>query len=277
MVKRKATKTVAGQPAITPIVVATPEQLARRAASHPGLSAEAIEGKARHIRDTVAAQHRAVAARIADLSRPSNPGLAPAERWQRGAEGQEEPLPGEVRPTQRADSGLQQLRRTDKIGDRELVAATRWRGDYELGACGARDPAKSGSGGGVDGYNISAIDALTRYWSAKAAVGGFGDSLLVAFVSDGLSLNAIARSLEAERAAAEKAGRPTGGTWSRQDLTGALVVVLTRLGEHYAEIDALKAKDLPPWERSRVQDERRTAYGQVWRTEVDIAGHGRAA
>lgn len=201
---------------------------------------------------------------------------APDERWQRGAEGREEPLPGEVRPTQRADSGLAQLRRTDKIGDREVAAATRWRGDYELGACGARDPAKSGSGGGVDGYIINAIDALTRYRSAKASVGAFGDSLLVAFVSDGLSLNAIARSLEAERSAAEEAGRHTGGVWSRQDLTGALVVVLTRLGEHYAEIGAMKHKDLPPWERSRVQDDRRKAYGNLWRAEVAKVNHVRA-
>ena len=225
---------------------------------------------------------------------------APDERWQRGAEavlcgnegvshrgnasipGGSASVPAGERPVQRLDSGLAQLRRTDKIGDREVAAATRWRGDYELGNFGARDPEKSGSGGGVDGYNISSIDALTRYRSAKAAVGAFGDSLLVAFVSDGLSLNAIARSLEAERLAAEKAGRPTDGIWSRQDLTGALVVVLTRLGEHYAEIGALKNKDLPPWERSRVRDDRRKAYGSLWRAEVakvDYAGAigGRAA
>ena len=212
--------------------------------------------------------------RPSDRARAIMIDYAPDERWQRGAEAREDTSSG--RPVQRLDSGLQQLRRTDKISDREVVAATRWRGDYELGACGARDPEKSGSGGGVDGYNISAIDALTRYRSAKASVGLFGDSLLIAFVSDGLSLNAIARSLESERLAAEKAGLRTGGVWSRQDLTGALVVVLTRLGEHYAEIDAMKSKDLPPWERSRVADDRRKAYGSLWRAEVAKVDHASA-
>lgn len=212
--------------------------------------------------------------RSSDRARALLIDYAPDERWQRGAEAREEPLPGDRRPVQRADSGLAQLRRAGKIGAHEVVAATRWRSDYELGACGARDTEKSGMGGGVDGFNISATDALTRYNKAKAAVGLFGDMLLRAFVSDSLSLRQISEDLERQRQAAEKAGKDTTAMWSRQDLNGAVVAVLTRLGEHYAEIDA--SRDLPPWERSRIQDERRRAAqtrgfapGGLWLAEVE--------
>lgn len=184
---------------------------------------------------------------------------APSERWQRHTEGRDEPrAPDDRRPVQRADSGLQQLARSRQIGLSLVVAATRWRSDYELGVHGARDPDKSGSGGGVDGYSIARVDALTRHHKAAAAVGRFGTSLLIAFVVESLSLNSIAADLDARRQRAIDAGRDTGGMWSRQDLTGAVVATLARLGEHYSEIDDARGK-LPAYEFSRLLSERRRA------------------
>lgn len=194
---------------------------------------------------------------------------AAPERWHHHSEAIDEPLvPGDRRPLQRVDTGVAQLRRAGKITSAEVCSADRWRNDYELGVHGARDPDKSGSGGGVDGYNISAIDALTRFHTAEKAVGPFGTGLLIAFVADGLSANAIAGELDQQRQAAEEAGRPTVGLWSRQDLAGAIVAALTRLTEHYEEVDSTRKGQLPPWEASRVGAERRKNYGGIWKSEV---------
>ncbi len=230
-----------------PATLLTADQLARIRLAHPALGDAELCAEILRVRAQRQAARSAELTHVRSLCPPSDPSNAPAERWQRGSEPLEVPrAPGDRRPVQRSDSGLAQLRRAKKIGDAEVTGADRFRSDYELGVHGARDPEKSGSGGGVDGYNISAIDALTRFSKASAAVGRFGSSLLVAFVCEGMSINAISQD-------AARAG------WSRQDLVGAVVATLTRLTEHYETVDSTKPGQLPPWEASRVAAERRAA------------------
>lgn len=168
--------------------------------------------------------------------------LPTAERLSQGIEVRlERAAVDDPRQVLRIHSGLAQLLDAGKIGMAEVNAANRWRSDYELGEHGARDPEKSGSGGGVDGYNISAIDALTRYRSACRAIGMIGDCLLRAFVSDGLSFRAMAAKL----------GR------DNRDLSAQTALVLEILAEHYADVDSNKAP--PAWEASRIRAAGRAA------------------
>ncbi len=136
----------------------------------------------------------------------------------------------------RIHSGLAHLLEAGKVGVAEVVAANRWRRDYELGAHGAHDPECTGTGsGGVDAHLISAIDALTRYRWAARAVGSAGDALLRAFVSDGLSFRAIGARLGKDN----------------RDLSAQTAFTLGMLVEHYAEVDA--DRDPPAWERSQIR------------------------
>ena len=141
---------------------------------------------------------------------------APAERWQHGTDAALTPS-----GAQRSVRPVDTLRRYNRIGDAEVAAATRFYDDWAF-SVGARDPEKSGSGGGVDGYNISQIDAITRLNAARAAFGP-GDALLLhAVVIDERSMDTLA-----------------GGSASVRDrVTKAVAALLKKLSDHYAEVDS---------------------------------------
>lgn len=90
---------------------------------------------------------------------------APAERWQHGVEAVvQEGRQQIVRP-------VTLLHRSGRVGDAEVQAAARYYDDYSFGVCGASDEGRGGSGGGVDGYNIAAIEALGAYLDVGRALG----------------------------------------------------------------------------------------------------------
>ena len=121
---------------------------------------------------------------------------------------------------QRVARPVDALLRSGRVSDAEVASADRFYNDYAF-ATGARDPEKSGGGGGVDGYNISQLDAITNTSAVRRAMGPGNMLLLVAFVIDERSISSLA-----------------GGSASvRERLTKTVTVILKRLTEHYAQRD----------------------------------------
>lgn len=191
---------------------------------------------------------------------------APPERWAgHAAEAEEGPVGrSDATRVQRVRSGLRQLLAAGHIGDREEVAASRFRNDYEFGVFGATDPERRGSGGDAGCYLSARIDARTRSrttgTAARAAVPGDdrhpnGEQLLVAFVVEGLSLDGAARHLglvsaglpswlpgaterTLQREHREARQRLSGA--ARRRLTGDLITSLQAIVEAYHEMDCAR-------------------------------------
>jgi hypothetical protein len=140
---------------------------------------------------------------------------APAARWQRGVEAEEDYAePDVLVRTQRLRTGLRQLHRSGTIGDAEVHAADRWYRDYALSGgvregcgevvrvdCGTRPR---------DGLPGAVVDATTQLRAANSAVGRFGTQFLLAAMAEGLSMQGASELL----------------ALNRQALAGAAVVVL---------------------------------------------------
>jgi hypothetical protein len=164
--------------------------------------------------------------RTSTISTGGDIARAPAARWQRGHEAEEDYAePDALVRTQRLRTGLRQLHRAGTVGDAEVHAADRWYRDYALSG-GSRE----GRGEVVrvdcgtkprDGLPGAIVDATGRLRAANSAVGRFGQRLLLACVGEGLSLQGAAEVL----------------ALNRQALAGAAVVVLDLLASHYAHVD----------------------------------------
>lgn len=144
---------------------------------------------------------------------------APFQRWQHGSAWTA------TDGTQHVASTVAALRKSGKIGDPEVAAAARFYSDYAF-ASGAHDPEKSGSGGSVDGYNISQIDAITHFNAAVRAVGPVA--------ADDLSAVVIA-----ERSTMYLAGGRDGR--ARVKVALRVSASLKSLSDHYAARDGARA------------------------------------
>ena len=142
---------------------------------------------------------------------------APAERWQHGSDAALTP-----QGAQRVVHPVDTLRRHNRIGDAEVAAAWRFLDDWAL-SVGARDPEKSGSGGGVDGFSMAQINAITHLNAARAVFGPGDGLLLHAVVIDRRSMHHLAGG---------KDGR------IQQRITVKVAALLKRLSDHYAEADS---------------------------------------
>jgi hypothetical protein len=164
---------------------------------------------------------------------------APVFRWQRGTEPEEAPVSGSNgRRIQRLATGLMQLRNAGTIGDSEVAAAIRWRGDFEFAVEGARDPDMSGTGGGgVEEFLAATVDTVTKYRQACQAVGARGDQLLRSYVADGLSIVEISRRVSGN-------GRPSG-SWQYR-ISKELSDTLFKLSDHYNNVDVISEDGLLP-------------------------------
>jgi hypothetical protein len=118
-------------------------------------------------------------------------------------------------------SGVMQLRAAGRIGDAEVVASERWYRDYALAIHGAKDSAIEGSGGSPDGAGVATLAAVDANRKAREAIGQRGETLLIAFVAEGLSLSKIAKQIGADR----------------KELAGEVRGSLIRLAEHYQAAD----------------------------------------
>jgi hypothetical protein len=140
---------------------------------------------------------------------------APEERWQHGADR------AETNGTQHVASTIAALRRSNKIGDAEVVAAGRFYADFAF-ASGARDPEKGGSGGGADGYSAAQIDAITHWNAAVYAIGAFNAVKVEQVVIFEISIRSLAGG---------KGGRDHGKE------TAKVCNALKTLSDHYAKLD----------------------------------------
>lgn len=139
---------------------------------------------------------------------------APFQRWQHGSAWTA------TDGTQHVASTVAALRKSGKIGDPEVAAAARFYSDYAF-ASGAHDPEKSGSGGSVDGYNISQIDAITRTNAVKVALGSQHVWVRLTVIYE-VSIRTLADG---------KDGRAHGKA------TQQVCEALKALADHYAETD----------------------------------------
>lgn len=148
---------------------------------------------------------------------------APFQRWQHGSAWTA------TDGTQHVASTVAALRKSGKIGDPEVAAAARFYADYAF-ASGAHDPEKSGSGGSVDGYNISQIDAITRTNAVKVALKSEPWLLVFRIVVNEQSLRHLA-----------------GGNGFRRDrILGKVLAALKALSDHYANTDGSRAGKASP-------------------------------
>ena len=167
---------------------------------------------------------------------------APSWRWQRGVERDASPVERGGRAIQRVGSGLVQLHRGGTVGDAEVAAAARWQRDAEPANEGSTNPEVRSASAGPDSWMVGRLAGASRHREACQAVGIVGVRLLRAFVSEQLSIRAVARrTAEAEVRDWEAAGsvelRPDSERTNRRRLTEELAATLTALADHYAVVD----------------------------------------
>jgi hypothetical protein len=139
---------------------------------------------------------------------------ATPERWMHGVEA--EIADG----VQRVVSSVGALRRAGELTDADVATCERWYRDFALAVFGARDAGTGGSGDPA-GAMDAVVKASEGYKLACRTLGIVGDRLMRAFVGAGLSLAAM--------------GKATGRNQTK--VAGAVVVIIQRLTEHYAEVD----------------------------------------
>lgn len=126
-----------------------------------------------------------------------------------------------VTPHGPAGRGVAALRKADKIGDPEVLAAERWYRDFTLGAHGVFDGDVSPAGGGdahTAGFARAKANQAIR--EASAAVGDRASLILAGLIVDDLTFSALAAAVGL----------------SRNEVVGAAWLALHRLSEHYAGI-----------------------------------------
>lgn len=143
-----------------------------------------------------------------------NRALAPPERWNHGEDS------AVVGGRQQILGPVELLRRMGRVGDAEVTAGARYYADYAFGVHGVRDDGAGGRGGGVDGYNIAAIEALGAFLDVGRRLGHRTSDVLYAHVILECSLRAIHSGSRAREAAAKQ-----------------LAKALKALVEHYATVD----------------------------------------
>ena len=134
---------------------------------------------------------------------------------------------------QRERGTLGALLASGKIGGAELLAANRWYEAYAMAEHGVFDADRTGTGSAVKLFaQERQVAAVTSARLARRALGEAGTRRLVAILSEGLSIKALATRLAA--AAINRAGGPA----PRMDpmfTCGLVVADLQRLVEHYAK------------------------------------------
>lgn len=166
---------------------------------------------------------------------------APRERWQHGGDYDVVELDGPVaaRRVQRSSGAVDGLRRSGRIGDGEVAAASRWVADYERSLRSSYvDPATAGiRGGGANAGPelrlLGGIDAAIRRQQVREALGADGEALLVTHVHIGMSL----------KSAVMAASGNMGGT-AMGRAADRLAGVLRDLSAHYAEVDRHGARGI---------------------------------
>lgn len=157
---------------------------------------------------------------------------APAERWQHGVEAVvTEGRQQIVRP-------VTLLHRSGRVGDAEVLAASRYYDDYSFGVCGAADEGRGGSGGGVDGYNIAAIEALGAYLDVGRTLGRDVATTLRLHVICEFSVRALVG----------------GGARAREKQAAKFTAALKALADHYSNTDGARPAKKPLADRRNALD-----------------------
>lgn len=125
--------------------------------------------------------------------------------------------------------------RLKQIESDVYIATERWYKDYALGVHGVRedageiDPSIRVSKSGYTGIGDSQLDAHTRYMLANQAVGKLGSAILHAALAESVSKSNLCRMFH----------------WPRDHAPTALLMIFTRLAEHYDEIDSGRTSRKP--------------------------------